>query len=597
MPYMALYRKFRPQTFDQVKGQDHVVRTLRNQIKNNRIGHAYLFCGTRGTGKTSVAKLFARAINCLDSKDGEPCGVCENCRTAMKDSFIDIVEVDAASNTGVDDIRRIIDEIMYTPVKGRYKVYIIDEAHMLTGPAFNAFLKTLEEPPSYAVFILATTEPHKLPVTILSRCQRYDFHRIGTDTIAENLKTLVNAEGVEADDRALRYIARMGDGSMRDSVSLLDKCISFNLGEKLTYDNVLKTLGAADTDVFSRVFNAVYSGEAIPALKELEAFVSAGGDISRFISDLIWYLRSMLLLTVDKSTGAEMLGISEENLAVLADDAEKADAAVLMRYIRILSELINEIRYSPSKQILCEVAFIKLARPQMESDSGSLADRIRQLEAKLEGKAAAAQPHSGAGAYKTHSLPDEDSCKIPNGDAGASYKEDTGDPSYEIRKTTVQADDASFAAPAQADEAPLAAAVQQDNASLIASSWGDIVEACPNQSLKMSLKKARVAEDPDGQVWVLSGGKMALEIIRERAGEVNSLILKVTGRDVRINVKPDDGREILTQPAGTDNATAEGLSESRSYKNDAASSSAGDIGGIPGELLKNIHFDINTEEN
>ena len=383
MSYMALYRKFRPQTFEQVKGQDHVVRTLKNQIKNNRIGHAYLFTGTRGTGKTSVAKLFAKAINCLDPRDGEPCNCCEVCQAAQKDAFMDIVEIDAASNTGVDDVRRIIEEVRYTPVKGRYKVYIIDEAHMLSASAFNAFLKTLEEPPSYAVFILATTEPHKLPITILSRCQRYDFHRIDTPTIAANLKMLTEQEGVDAEEKALAYIARVGDGSMRDSISLLDKCIAFSLGEKLTYENVLQTLGVVDTDIFSRVFRAVLASDASSALRELEKAVDEGKDLSQFISDFVWYLRNLLLVNAGGSSVDDLLGVSEENLKKLKEDAHLADAPTLMRYIRILSELLGELRFSMTKQILAEVAFIKLAKPQMETDSASLADRIRQLESEL----------------------------------------------------------------------------------------------------------------------------------------------------------------------------------------------------------------------
>ena len=213
MSYVALYRKFRPQTFSQVKGQDHVVLTLTNQIKNNRAGHAYLFTGTRGTGKTSVAKIFAKAVNCLHPVDGEPCNECEHCKAIMAGNFMDVVEIDAASNTGVDDIRRVIEEIQYTPAKGRYKVYIIDEAHMLSGSAANAFLKTLEEPPEYVIFILATTEPHKLPVTILSRCQRYDFKRISVDTIAQNLSALLDSEGVASEEKAVKYIARAADAA------------------------------------------------------------------------------------------------------------------------------------------------------------------------------------------------------------------------------------------------------------------------------------------------------------------------------------------------------------------------------------------------
>lgn len=382
MSYVALYRKFRPQTFAEVKGQEHVVRALTNQLINNRIGHAYLFTGTRGTGKTSAAKIFAKAVNCLHPINGEPCNECENCLSVNAGNFVDVVEVDAASNNGVDDIRRIIDEVRYTPVKGKYKVFIIDEAHMITGAAFNAFLKTLEEPPSYAVFILATTEPYKLPITILSRCQRYDFKRISTDDIAANLAQIIKGENVEADERALRYIARVGDGSMRDSISLLDKCIAFNLGEKLTYDNVLETLGTVDTEVFSKIFRYVYASDAAGALNQIDIAVSDGRNLTQFTSDLIWYVRNILMVNAAQLESPDMLGLSAENMAQLKEDAAHADNNVLMRYIRILSETLNQLKTSTNKQVLLEIAIIKLAKPQMEVDNQSLADRIRQLEAR-----------------------------------------------------------------------------------------------------------------------------------------------------------------------------------------------------------------------
>ncbi len=248
MSYTALYRKFRPQNFDDVKGQDHIVTTLRNQLKMNRLGHAYLFCGTRGTGKTTVAKILARAVNCLSPlEDGSPCGECTMCKAIAAGNSLNVSELDAASNNGVDDVRTIIEEVSYPPVEGRFKVYILDEAHMLSAGASNALLKTLEEPPAYVIFILATTDPAKLPVTILSRCQRYDFKRIDINTIAARMKELLDAEGVQVEDKAVQYVARAADGSMRDGLSLLDQCVAFNFGEVLTYDKVLDILGAVDT--------------------------------------------------------------------------------------------------------------------------------------------------------------------------------------------------------------------------------------------------------------------------------------------------------------------------------------------------------------
>ena len=252
MSYTALYRKFRPAKFEDVKGQEHIVTTLKNQIKANRIGHAYLFTGTRGTGKTTIAKIFARSVNCENPIDGSPCGECAVCKAIAAGASMNVIEIDAASNNSVDNIREIVDEVSYSPAEGKYKVYIIDEVHMLSIGAFNALLKTLEEPPSYVIFILATTEVHKIPVTILSRCQRYDFRRISIDTIADRMRELMDAEHVQIEERALRYIAKAADGSMRDGLSLLDQCIAFHLGQELTYDKVLDVLGAVDTEVFSR---------------------------------------------------------------------------------------------------------------------------------------------------------------------------------------------------------------------------------------------------------------------------------------------------------------------------------------------------------
>ena len=252
MSYTALYRKWRPTSFEEVRGQDHIVKTLKNQINSGRIGHAYLFCGTRGTGKTSIAKIFARAVNCEHPVDGSPCGECSMCRQIAEGASLNVVEIDAASNNGVENIRDIREQVQYPPTDGRYRVYIIDEVHMLSIGAFNALLKTLEEPPSYVIFILATTEVHKIPITILSRCQRYDFKRISIDTIAGRLAELTQAEQIDVDDRALRYVARAADGSMRDALSLLDQCVAFHFGEKLNEEGAYTDRVLAVKEVFDR---------------------------------------------------------------------------------------------------------------------------------------------------------------------------------------------------------------------------------------------------------------------------------------------------------------------------------------------------------
>ena len=383
MSYTALYRKWRPTSFEEVRGQDHIVKTLKNQINSGRIGHAYLFCGTRGTGKTSIAKIFARAVNCEHPVDGSPCGECSMCRQIAEGASLNVVEIDAASNNGVENIRDIREQVQYPPTDGRYRVYIIDEVHMLSIGAFNALLKTLEEPPSYVIFILATTEVHKIPITILSRCQRYDFKRISIDTIAGRLAELTQAEQIDVDDRALRYVARAADGSMRDALSLLDQCVAFHFGEKLTYDNVLEVLGAVDNRVFSKLFQAVLVSDTKACIREIEEMIIQGRDLSQLVNDFVWYMRNLLIAKTTDEPG-DMLDMSEENLAVLKEEAAGVDAETLMRYIRIFSELSGQLRYASQKRILVEIAFIKLTTPSMEQNLDSILQRITLLEQKMQ---------------------------------------------------------------------------------------------------------------------------------------------------------------------------------------------------------------------
>lgn len=392
MSYMALYRKWRPSEFEDVKGQEHIVTALTNQIKADRIGHAYLFCGTRGTGKTTIAKLFAKAVNCEHPIDGSPCNACPSCEAINHQTAMNVIEIDAASNNGVDNIRDIKDEVQYSPTEGKYKVYIIDEVHMLSIGAFNALLKTLEEPPSYVIFILATTEVHKIPITILSRCQRYDFRRISIDTITGRLKDLMQREGIEAEEKALRYVAKAADGSMRDALSLLDQCIAFYLGQPITYQNVLEVLGTVDQEVFSQMLCAILERNVNYVLELLEEIVISGRELGQFITDFIWYLRNLLLLK--NSTEESILEMSEENLKMLKEEAKKIEYTVLIRYIRILSDLSNQLRYATQKRVLTEVTLIRLCAPQMEQSYDSLLDRLRQLEEKVEQGVPIAMEHT-----------------------------------------------------------------------------------------------------------------------------------------------------------------------------------------------------------
>ncbi len=381
--YTALYRKFRPNNFGDVKGQEHITTTLKNQLKADRIGHAYLFTGTRGTGKTSVAKIFARAVNCENPNENGPCGECEVCKAIANGTSLNVIEIDAASNNGVDNIRDIIDQVSYRPTEGKYKVYIIDEVHMLSTGAFNAMLKTLEEPPEYVIFILATTEVHKLPITVLSRCQRYDFRRISIDTISDRLRDLMAQEQVDIEEKAIRYIAKTADGSLRDALSLLDQCIAFHFGETLTYDMALDVLGAVDTEVFSNLLRNCLDANVSGCISILDEVITQGRELTQFVVDFTWYLRNMML--VQTSDGLEdVVDMSTDNLARLKEEAKLAKREQIIRYIHIFSDLSNQIRYASQKRVLVEIALIRLCKPAMDQDNAAVLGRIDAVEKKLE---------------------------------------------------------------------------------------------------------------------------------------------------------------------------------------------------------------------
>lgn len=378
MEYTALYRKLRPKTFSGVIGQEHIVKTLLNQLNSGRVSHAYLFCGTRGTGKTSTAKIFAKAINCESPQGGEPCGQCEMCRAADLGRSFNIFEIDAASNNGVENIRELRDEVNYPPAVGRFKVYIIDEVHMLSLAAFNALLKTLEEPPAHVVFILATTDPQKVPVTILSRCQRFDFKRISSDMVFETLKSYMTEEGVNITDDALRVISGVCDGAMRDALSILDRCISYYYGEEITKDKVLEVIGSVDKTVFFELAEAVCRFDTVKSLETVEKCSLEGWDLNRFVSEFIVHLRNVLLAKQEGVVGAA-LDYSEENVKRLRKQASGIESARLIELISGFSELLNNMKYSDSVKIMLEVYIVKITNPAADGES-SLLSRIEQLE-------------------------------------------------------------------------------------------------------------------------------------------------------------------------------------------------------------------------
>lgn len=342
-----------------------------------------MFCGTRGTGKTSIAKIFAKACNCEHPVDGSPCNECASCRAIADGSSLNVIEIDAASNNGVDNIRQIREEVAYPPTEGKYKVYIIDEVHMLSPGAFNALLKTLEEPPSYVIFILATTEAHKIPITISSRCQKYDFRRIPVDVISDRLQELMAREKLDADRKAIDYIAKSGDGSMRDALSILDQCVAFNLGQKLTYDNVLETIGAVDIDTFAKLLESVLANDVEGAIDVVDEVVWQGRELGRFVNEFTWFLRNILVTKLSQAEG-ERLDMTKENLEKIRDISTRMDESTIIRFINVFSDTAARIKYSTQKRIVLEMAVIKLCRPQMEIDTTSLIERVRVLEDKLE---------------------------------------------------------------------------------------------------------------------------------------------------------------------------------------------------------------------
>lgn len=376
--YQALYRQYRPKTFDEVLGQKHITTTLKNQIQKDNIGHAYLFSGTRGTGKTSTAKILSRAVNCIDLKDGNPCNVCEMCRGIMDESIMDVIEMDAASNRRIDDIRDLREKVIYPPSRTRYKVYIIDEVHMLTPEAFNALLKTLEEPPKHLIFILATTEPEKLPQTILSRCQRFDFKRVSTNDMTKRMEMIASDLSVDIDERVLNLIARSSDGAMRDALSLLDQCISFS-EDKIIYEDAISILGITDNDKILNLGDSIINRDLKAALLEIDSIIQDGKDMHQFIKDITHHFRNLMIAKTTKNP-SDLIEIDEETLNRYIDQASRVELEFILKSLDILATSDEKAKWSTQARIILEMAIIQIVKLE---EILSLEERVKRLESGI----------------------------------------------------------------------------------------------------------------------------------------------------------------------------------------------------------------------
>ncbi len=383
MAYQALYRKWRPQTFEQVLGQTATVKTLRRQIEAGRIAHAYLFCGCRGTGKTTMAKLMGRAINCQNPNEGDPCGQCEACRAIMNETTMDVLELDAASNNSVDNIRELLEQVRYPAQIGRYKVYIIDEVHMLSTAAFNALLKTLEEPPAHVVFILATTEPQKLPATILSRVQRYDFGRIPSELMVERMREALGDLGITAEDEALRMVARAAEGAMRDAFSILDMCVAGAESGLITAAQTRDMLGTSDREFLFAFFQLLAERDECGVMRKVDELMRSGREPQVFLRELSGHSRSLLTVKAVKQDAASILDVTEEDEKRYREQAEKFSEARLLKMLDLFMRAEGELRFASTPRIGLESAALHACEQSAGEDNSALLERLGELEAKL----------------------------------------------------------------------------------------------------------------------------------------------------------------------------------------------------------------------
>ena len=521
--YIALYRKWRPADFDNIIGQDHIVTALKNQIIRGQVGHAYLFSGPRGTGKTSTAKVFARAMNCLSPVNGEPCGTCEACRYLADENNLDVIEIDAASNNGVDEIRDLREKVKFPPAACRYKVYIIDEVHMLSSGAFNALLKTLEEPPAHAVFILATTEQHKLPATILSRCQRYDFHRITTREIADRLRMILKESGADMTEDALMLIARSAEGGMRDALSMADMCISYGASGTIGYDDVAQLIGSADRQTLRELVEAILGMDTAGALTRIDRLALAGRDMTVLTRDLIEYFRTLMILASCPQPEG-MIEDSPEALEAYRAQAQGVSPDTLLMCASELAQAEYQMKWSQRTRTLLEMAVVKICSPARAADVTELAQRLERLEERVT--ALAAQPPTQAAQAPTAPVPaPEAAAKAPQAEPQEAKAPEATSPQSAPPKPPAAAEPAPQPAQREA-EAP---ADERTAAQL----WKEIKASVKkkNSILYMMIQDAGEAKIADGKLQIRFPAKMKnnyeiavkpdrLECIKQAAREI-----------------------------------------------------------------------------
>jgi len=443
LSHQAIYRKFRPKIFDDVLGQEHVTKTLKNQILSDNIAHAYLFSGIRGTGKTSTAKIFARAVNCLNNHDGNPCNECEICKSTLDETNMDVIEMDAASNNGVEDIRELRDKVKFLPGKSKYKVYIIDEVHMLSKGAFNALLKTLEEPPEHLLFILATTEPQKIPATILSRCQRFDLKRIKSQVIVENMKNICDEINVKYEERALKLIAANSEGAMRDALSILDRCVSFN-DDSIDYETVINLLGTVNYQIIMKAANAIMEKSIEKTMAIVDDILNSGKEITFFLDELIICFRNMLIIKTTNSTD-NLMRVSEDEAEELQKTSTKVSIDEIVNIIEELSTTQLECKRSLNPRVLLETKLIKMIHSVNHIDMDVLIKRIEDLENNVKNDNTAVKKQTKPIAKKQSTLNEDAFTTTPKADnTEIAINQEKPEPVKEIKSFENKSDEAIF---------------------------------------------------------------------------------------------------------------------------------------------------------